>query len=125
MWRRACFPVSLQDGTDINYLICKRQRLGIIILNSKVGLVLPSWAPAWCYPQASWGFKVPTGSASVPLRTCGHGIEATAATQLSTCGKLEVQRCSKYPCPTLNYGWPQPSLEPAFACTDLKLGHMK
>lgn len=59
VWRCACFPVSSRDGTDINCLICKRQRLGIIIFNSKVSLVSPSWAPAWCYPQASWGLKAP------------------------------------------------------------------
>lgn len=59
VWGCACFPVSSRDGTDINCLICKRQRLGIIIFNSKVSLVSPSWAPARCYPQASWGLKAP------------------------------------------------------------------
>lgn len=123
----ACFTVSFQDGTDINCLIWKTQELGTITLNSKVSLVLPSWAPAWCYPQASQGLKVQLG-ASAPFGACGVGTETTGPTWLNTCGKREGWRCSKYP-------WTHPKLwvasnaklglELTLACRDPKLEYVR
>lgn len=124
----ACFTVSFQDGTDINCLIWKRQELGTITLNSKVSLIfLPSWAPVWCYPQASQSLKVQLG-ASAPFGAYGVGTETTGPTWLSTCGKREGWRCSKYP-------WTHPklwvasnaklSLELTLACRDLKLEYVR
>lgn len=97
------------------------------MLHSKVSLILPSWAPAWCYPQASQGLKVPLG-VSATFGACGVGTETTVPTWLSTCGKCEGWRCWKYP-------WTHPklwvasdaevSLELALTCTDLKLEYVR